>query len=1156
MDNERIILGLDIGIGSVGWGLVKLKEEKYTDETPDGTIAERYRITDGEIIGTGIRTFQPPQDDKGESLAVQRGKARRTRWTIRRKARRLKGLIELAKKFDLIGTTFNRDEVLIPKKGDKKERWDIWRFRKEALERKITDEEFFRVLYHIAKHRGAYFHTKAEFMTEEDKAQLKDKDPDKEKSKKETEDEKVKKWLRKNKKMLMESKYKTIGALFYETFKNGRKRNAPDKYEHSIHRELLRAEIIEIFKRQRELGNSKAKPEFEKRYIDDILIREKGIDENKLRKMMGECEFVPGARCAPSESYTAERFTLFNRLNTLKLVDTNKKDGLNDTQRGQIAELAYKNAKVTFAQIRDELGFQDRPHIRFNLCPYKEINPEYDEKLKCDVKDGKLQFDEEHNIPIIDTGTGEVKTLDREIKDIFQKRLRLKPNYKHIILSYSDIRKELQNSENFKISDFIFQKFEKKYIKTASKSGGEAEYIKQFEEDRDNPFVELKGYHKIRRAIEKADGKWEQIKKDTEKLDTIAEALTYCKSDKTRTAYLQQHNITDKEIIEAVLTINMKKVATYSKEASSNLIKHMEKGALFDEAKAKCGYGKKDYQKQAILEPYKGPFEKNPVVARVISQARKLTNAIMRKYNGQYPIDQIHIEIATDLANSEERKADIAKGQKRNKDEKDAARERCKEFNLDPEEGQNLLMVRLAGEQNNKCPYTGKAIMFSRTGATNEVYIEDCQIDHIIPMSRSFNDRMNNKVLCAPEANQNKRDRIPFEWFEETYGKDSQEWSDFENTVKKMYVLPYSKKKNLLRKSWTEEDKEKFLSRNLNDTRYAARHIADYLRKYFDFSISERDDIKEVSKVKVRSGGITAFLRYMWGLKKDRKESDLHHAIDALVVACSTDGHVYLVSNLAKEIERKGKSWFRHFDFIRGKFRPWANVREDIQNKVNSIFVSRMPRHKVTASAHDAEIWSLIEERRIKKAKKKNTKKKPDSMPMPTKRIVKTNGGYAQIGEMVRADVFADKDGKNYVVPIYATDFFRNKPLPDKYVPDDGELPYEEWPRVHDGNMSFKFSLFKDDLVGITNKDFNDEKFYVSFFEATTTNINVKNINGSEFPDKKDAKEPKKKKICYRPKRGKCVLKKYSVDMLGNYKEIVQEKRVGNKFENNSKKAL
>jgi len=143
--------------------------------------------------------------------------------------------------------------------------------------------------------------------------------------------------------------------------------------------------------------------------------------------------------------------------------------------------------------------------------------------------------------------------------------------------------------------------------------------------------------------------------------------------------------------------------------------------------------------------------------------------------------------------------------------------------------------------------------------------------------------------------------------------------------------------------------------------------------------------------------------------------------------------------------------------------------------------------------------------------------------------------------------VYVDKAGKNYVVPIYSVDIFTNKPLPDKYVPHDRNLPYEQWPSIFDNNLKFKFSLFKDDLISI-----NDKMYYVSFFEATTVNVNVENINGSVFLDKKNAKEPYKKKIGYRPKSGgkKCVLRKFSVDILGNYKEVKQEKRLGNRFEN------
>ena len=1115
MSEERIILGLDIGVGSIGWGLVSISEEAYPYEKADGTIDKRRRIVGGKVIDTGVRTFQVPQDRQNKSLALIRGSARRSRWRTRRKGERLRRLIQLAKEFNVIDEQFERDAILKPKKGDNEDNWDIWTIRKEALERKLTDIELFRVLYHIAKHRGFFFHTKAEFLPEEDEKKLKKgKKQKKDQSEEEKEKEKVKQGLRRIEKMLKDGRYRTVGEMFWEKFKqtnpdNKRKRNAPDKYQNSVHRLLLRKEIERIFKEQQRMGSLKAKKELKERYIDEILMQEEGIDDEKLQKMMKACEFIPGAKCAPKESYTAERFTLFNRLNTLAFVGTKNKDGhppLGDEQRKGIEALAYKNARVTFAQLRTELGLQDDLRLRFNLCSYKEKDPEYKKKLICEIKNGRLQFGEKHRVRIVDINTDERKVLDGEIKRIFKGK-RVGPKAKKIYVYYSDIRKQLNLSGDLRFADL------RGYTKSAGELGSEARYIKQFEDDT---FVELKGYHKIKNAVEKHCGanRWAELAADTESLDIIAEALVYHKRDETRTEYLRGSGILDKDVIDAVLTINMKGLDNHSKEALTKLLEYMEKGDLFNEAKEKCGYGKIEYEKQAILKPYSGFFENNPVVARVISQTRKLINAIVRKYQKKFPIDQIHIEVATKLASSKKRKAEIDEGQRRYKEAKEAAAIRCREVGLDPDEGQNLLMFRLAEEQNNRCPYTGKAITFYPSAAVNEVHIRDCEIDHIIPMSRSFNDSLNNKVLCTQQANQNKRDRIPFEWFEDRYGTDSREWMEFENGVKKMYGMPYGKRRNLVRKSWTEKDKERFLSRNLNDTRYAEREIANYLRRHFDFSRSRRQEIKALRRIHVRSGGVTAFLRYMWGLNKDRGKNDLHHAVDGLVTACSTDGHVYLVSNLAKEIERKGKNWYKQFGWVREKFKPWESVRQDIVERVEKIFVSRMPRHTVTGAAHEETIIS--KEERDKK------------------RTLEVRGGYAKMGEMVRADMFMDDKGRNYVVPIYSVDMFRRKPLPDRYI-DRADAPYDQWPSVKNSSLKFRFSLFKDDLVGVDGK-----KYYIDHIRGTRAKIVVENIDGSLFETTND----KKRSIAYR----NVELKKYCVDMLGNYKEVKQETRIGNRF--------
>ncbi|MDH4203770.1 MAG: type II CRISPR RNA-guided endonuclease Cas9 [Phycisphaerae bacterium] len=1022
MGYERTVLGLDIGVGSVGWGLVRLTEEQYQDELSGD---ERFRICGGEIIASGVRTFQLPQDRDGKSLAVKRGTARRNRLRTRRKKQRLKKLVRLGQEFGLIDGSFNQESILKPQPGDKEEQWDIWWVRKEALNRKLTDIELFRILYHIAKHRGFYFHTMAEQFQEEETG---------------SEAGKAKAGLARIREKLEKGNWDTVGQMFWEEFnqqneKNRRKRNKKDDYQNAIHRLLLKEEIQTIFDRQqKKFNNTKVGPELMERYIDEILMYEEGIDDEKLQRMMSRCEFT-AEKCAPKEGYVSERFSLFNRLNSLELIDTANKDkhiSLKSEQRDKIVALAYKNSKVTFSQIRTELELKDQLSLRFNLCSYREKDPEYSKKLECKVQGGKLVFEDKHCVPIVNIYTGEVTILDGEIKKVFQSK-ELWPDAKKLSIYYSDIRKQLQLSDEFRFKNLSG------YTKSVDEFGSEEKYIKQFESN--DTFVELKGFHKIRKAVSEhcGDAVWKELRQDDKKLETIAEALTYCKSDETRTAHLHKHGLENNAIIEAVLTLNMSKVASFSSTAMKRLLEYMEHGDLFKDAKEKSGYGKLQYDKQAILQPYSGFFEKNPVVARVFSQTRKVVNAIIRKYGKSHPIDQIHIEIATELAKGEKERNRIKAGQNRYREAKKAAEKRCIEAGLDPDEGQTLLMFRLAEEQGRRCPYTNKFISTdSKVTTDSAVYILDCEIDHVIPMSRSFNDSLKNKILCTQKANQDKRDRIPFEWFEDEYGQDSQQWADLEHRIKKMYDMPYAKKRNLLRKSWTDKDKENFISRNLNDTRYAAREVANYLRKYFDFSGSGRDDIKDAKRIQLRSGGVTAFLRHIWGLNKDRKANDLHHALDALVVACSTDGHVYLVSNLSRDMERKGKGWFRHFDFLREKFKPWGTVREDIQNTISDIFVSRMPRHTVTGAGHEDTVRPLVES--------------------PKNRVTRINQGFANMGPMVRADIYMDKNGKNYVVPLYAVDFAANKPLPDKYV-HKSDAPYDEWPSVKGDGLGFKFSV-------------------------------------------------------------------------------------------------
>ena len=125
-------IGLDIGITSVGWAVVCLD----ANEKPCGIIRMGSRIFD--------RAEQPKT---GESLAAPRREARSARRRLRRHRHRNQRIRYLLVTREVI--TQQQLESLFSGKLE-----DIYQLRAEALDRKITAQEFARLLLHLAQRRG------------------------------------------------------------------------------------------------------------------------------------------------------------------------------------------------------------------------------------------------------------------------------------------------------------------------------------------------------------------------------------------------------------------------------------------------------------------------------------------------------------------------------------------------------------------------------------------------------------------------------------------------------------------------------------------------------------------------------------------------------------------------------------------------------------------------------------------------------------------------------------------------------------------------------------------------------------------------------------------------------------------------------------------
>ena len=387
--------------------------------------------------------------------------------------------------------------------------------------------------------------------------------------------------------------------------------------------------------------------------------------------------------------------------------------------------------------------------------------------------------------------------------------------------------------------------------------------------------MEMKAYHAISRALEKEGlkDKKSPLNLSPELQDEIGTAFSLFKTDEDITGRLKDR--VQPEILDALLKhISFDKFVQISLKALRRIVPLMEQGKRYDEACAEIygdHYGKKNTEEKIYLPPIPADEIRNPVVLRALSQARKVINAIVRRYGSPA---RIHIETAREVGKSFKDRKEIEKRQEENRKDREKAvakfREYFPNFVGEPK-SKDILKLRLYEQQHGKCLYSGKEINLGRLNEKG--YVE---IDHALPFSRTWDDSFNNKVLVLGSENQNKGNQTPYEYFN---GKDnSREWQEFKARVETSR-FPRSKKQRILLQKFDEDG---FKERNLNDTRYVNRFLCRFVADHM------RLTGKGKRRVFASNGQITNLLRGFWGLHKVRAENDRHHALDAVVVACST----------------------------------------------------------------------------------------------------------------------------------------------------------------------------------------------------------------------------------------------------------------------------
>lgn len=425
------------------------------------------------------------------------------------------------------------------------------------------------------------------------------------------------------------------------------------------------------------------------------------------------------------------------------------------------------------------------------------------------------------------------------------------------------------------ISDYI-NKGNKVSLKVICKVCGikEVDKISGYRIDKsDNPlFSEFKGYNAIRRVIEKNNFST-SILKNIDVLDKIIDILTETKIIEERIERI------NKIICDEALSIELSKISTVSQygylsyKALKLFINEMENSTDNQMQISSRLNLQKEYNQ--LLEnkkniPYNSDDITNPVVKRAQHEAIKVINKVRKEYG---ELESIVIEMAREKNSKEEKKA-YEKAQKRLENlNKDLAK-----YVADGRLTTKLrTKLRLAEEQNWKCAYTQEKIDLNVLLSDEYAY----EIDHILPISLSYDDSFNNKVLVTSKANQDKSQRTPFEYFSHGLGNISFEQfteivlsnPNYKNKERKAKIDNLLFKGDLLNPS----DQEKFIHRNLVDTRFATRNILNELQKYY-----KANNIS--TKVFTIRGSITDQFRKKANLEKNRNVYK-HHAIDALILA-------------------------------------------------------------------------------------------------------------------------------------------------------------------------------------------------------------------------------------------------------------------------------
>ncbi len=314
-----LILGLDLGVSSVGFGIIE--EDTYN------------------IVDYGVRLFDEADANNNLKRRTMRG-ARRLK---SRKRNRIQALKYYLCQIGLVNTI------------DFEKLNNVYELRVKGLNEKLSSLELVNVLVNIAKHRGVAYDIA---IDEKDK-----------------EAEALSSALSLNTKSLS-NQQKYVCEIQFDKLKNGEKlRTTNNLYKSCDYEKELRKilsnqdlkpedieKIVDIIFRKREFSEGPGSEKFPTpygsyRWIDNVLQH-----VNLIEVMRGKCSIFPEESRIAKCCYQACLFNLLNDLNNLTILKNGEKVKLTKEEKQNVIDVINEKGHITPKQLMKKLGV-DEEHI-------------------------------------------------------------------------------------------------------------------------------------------------------------------------------------------------------------------------------------------------------------------------------------------------------------------------------------------------------------------------------------------------------------------------------------------------------------------------------------------------------------------------------------------------------------------------------------------------------------------------------------------------------------------------------------------------------------------------------------------------------------------------------------------------------------------------